>query len=104
MKTAPDQTYYRHLFGRLIYTDGVRQLAQRAGAFWLIDAIASYQSEPRIWRAMYQVWRLEVNENRTAKLIGMDGDYNQLVEQFFRITDYADDVRELMVVHYHGQS
>jgi hypothetical protein len=37
------EAYHRHLFNRLKYTDGVMLMAERCGAFWLIDAIASYQ-------------------------------------------------------------
>ena len=39
--------YYRHNLG-LLYTDGVKYVADRGGAYWLIDAIASWQIDPRI--------------------------------------------------------
>ena len=34
------ENVYRHLTG-LRYTDGVKFLARNAGAFWLIDVVAS---------------------------------------------------------------
>jgi len=38
-----DLDRYRHGFNRrVIYTPGMKHLAERAGAYWLIDAIASY--------------------------------------------------------------
>lgn len=38
-----DLVRYRHPFNRrVIFTPGVRHLAEKAGAFWLIDAIASH--------------------------------------------------------------
>jgi len=37
------EAYHRlsPLHGKLVCTDGVKYLADKAGAFWLIDAIAS---------------------------------------------------------------
>src|SRR5262245_18551467 len=58
--------------GRLKYTEGVKYLAEQAGAYWLIDAIASYQSQPRFVRnerlRELQLWRLIVRLDRTALL------------------------------------
>ena len=43
-RTLGTENYWRHLFG-LKYTDGVKAHADIAEAYWLIDAIASYQVE-----------------------------------------------------------
>ena len=57
------ETYYKTLDQRLFYTDGVRAMAERCQAYWLIDLIASHQpqarKDPRL-RGM-QAWRLEVS-------------------------------------------
>jgi len=64
------ENYYGHWLG-LVYTDGVQYLAETAGAYWLIDAIASWQREllcgklaPEIKDGLknYQFWTLKVNE------------------------------------------
>jgi hypothetical protein len=51
---------YRHCLRFLHYTEGVDYLAEQAQAFWLIDAIASYQpqlkKDPML--AEFQVWLL----------------------------------------------
>jgi hypothetical protein len=39
------ENYYRTMFSKLVYTDGIKLLADRAGAYWLIDVIASYQRQ-----------------------------------------------------------
>src|SRR5690606_36125280 len=49
------ETFYTHFTGRLIYTEGVQYLAEHAGAYWLIDAIASWQTEPKVRAAPFQV-------------------------------------------------
>lgn len=51
--------FYRHPFGRLIYTEGVKFLADRAGAYWLIDAIGSYQSRREVRELTIQFWLLK---------------------------------------------
>lgn len=41
--------WYKHWLGGLLYTDGVKYVADQAGAYWLIDAIASYQGGRGRW-------------------------------------------------------
>lgn len=54
---------FKHGLSGLLYTEGVRYLAENAGAYWLIDAIASYQRELRGNGRMmeFQLWTLTVN-------------------------------------------
>lgn len=55
------ENYYRHWTGALVYTDGVKAMAELCGAFWLIDAIASWQPSCRrdeMLREM-QFWTLK---------------------------------------------
>lgn len=47
-----------------MYTDGVRYLAEKAGAYWLIDLVGSYQHNLR--RVPFQVWQLTVNDAHSA--------------------------------------
>ena len=55
------ENYYRHWLRRIVYTDGVQYLAEQAGAYWLIDLIASWQLKPKVRREEFQVWILKVN-------------------------------------------
>jgi hypothetical protein len=57
--------YHRGAFGAIKYTDGVALIADAGRAFWLIDAIASYQATLRKradWEAIDRmaIWRLDV--------------------------------------------
>ena len=65
-------TYYSHPLG-LRYTDGVQYLAERGGAYWLLDAIASWQGDERVSQdpmlQQMQFWRLTVNDDRSALLV-----------------------------------
>ncbi len=82
--------YYRHaLFRNLLYTDGVQYLAENAGAYWLIDAIALTQlCEGRVRAEEFQVWRLTVDPDQRARLTCEDGNYNTVYMQDFDFTTF----------------
>lgn len=73
-----DAARYRHGLNRMvIYTPGVRYLAEQGGAYWLIDAIASYFGSPTMRAAIkkderlasMQFWRLRKFDDERATLI-----------------------------------
>ena len=47
------ECYYPHWTKKLVYTDGVKFVADVAEAFWLIDLVASYQP----LKVAFQVWK-----------------------------------------------
>ena len=96
--------WYRHAgFWRypILLTEGVMHLAQHGGrhsgtAFWLVDAIASYQGEKVLVRHPFQVWKLVVTategQSRCAKLICTNGNNAKpIVEQAIEYTDFLLD-------------
>lgn len=60
------ENYYRHFTGGK-FTDGVKHLADRAGAYWLIDAIFSYQIKRKIRDLPFQIWTLKVLSSKLGK-------------------------------------
>lgn len=66
------EQWYQHPLG-IHYTDGVKMVADKAEAYWLIDEIASYQRENLIQhnRALreFQLWTLTVHANLSATLV-----------------------------------
>ena len=81
--------YYRGLMG-IRYTDGVKYLADRCGAYWFLDLIASYQ---RKLKDMYfQLWGIDVKEDNTATVTCRE-DSNRLpvVTQNIEYTDFPFD-------------
>jgi hypothetical protein len=81
---------YRHAINRLVlFTDGVKYLADRAGAYWLIDEIALIQPYNRSVAAeAFQVWKLKVNEDRSANLICDDGNDRIVYVKRIAFTDF----------------
>ena len=85
--------WYKHLSGYL-YTDGVQYVAQNGGAYWLIDKILFTTRAKNILQE-FSVWKLEVNEDKTAILVCEDGNYNELYREKIEWTDFSLDKIEL---------
>jgi hypothetical protein len=85
------EAVFRHWSKRLVYTEGVRYLAEQANAYWLIDLIASWCPDPRIQAREFIHWKLTVNVDRTAVAIADDGDENEILRQAIPHTDFPLD-------------
>ena len=76
------ESFYRHCLGRLLYTDGVQYLAENAGAYWLINVVASYQHKRRVAREPFQLWTLKVDDRKRAIVtIQSDSDQEPIITQ-----------------------
>lgn len=80
--------WYQHGLTNATYTDGVRFVAARAGAYWLIDAICSAQSLRVVSAEEFQCWRLIVQDTKKAELVMDDGDGNVRYRQLISFTDF----------------
>jgi hypothetical protein len=86
--TGSQNLYFRETStGRIEYTDGIYFLQQN-GCLWMIDAIASYQTQEFKAVDDRQFWKLRVNTDRSAKLICDDGNGNVRVTQEIEFTDF----------------
>ena len=83
------ENWYRHAMVRdILYTDGVKHVAETAGAYWLIDEIAFAQRFDKLLAAEeFQSWRLNVNADHTAMLTCEDGNGGGV---FTKKIEYAD--------------
>lgn len=83
------ENHYQHLTG-MRYTDGIKHMADLAGAYWLIDLVGSYQST--LTRFPFQVWTLTVESvsgARSARVEAReDTDAPLLVTQEIPFTDF----------------
>ena len=86
------ERWYRHWCARkVLYTDGVQYVAEHGGAYWLVDEIAFAQRNPKIAAEGFQVWKLEVKADHTAKLTCSDGNYRVVHEKELTFTDFSLD-------------
>lgn len=79
--------WFRHWTRRLVYTEGVQYLAEKANAYWLIDLVASWCPHPSLRSEEFVVWKLSVKPDRTATAIA-DGNGRELARQDISLTDF----------------
>ena len=81
--------WYRHgLIRAITFTDGAKYVADTAGAYWLLDEIATSQLEPGMVKEPFQTWELRVNDNNSADLIVEDGNDNVIYKKRIEYTDF----------------
>lgn len=89
----------------ILLTDGALYLAENGGgsgpsAFWLMDAIASYQGERKLARHHFQTWRLIVtpeSENKSRSAVLICGEIQKpIVKQEIEFTDFLLDGETLL--------
>jgi hypothetical protein len=85
------ETWFRHgLVRNVLYTEGARHVAERGGAYWLLDEIALAQRfEPAV-RALedMQCWTLTVAADGSARLRCTDGDGAEVFAKAIPWTDF----------------
>lgn len=84
------EEFFRHGINRsVIYTEGAQFLAERAGAYWLLDAIAIPQAHIKALKhEAFQLWRLKVNDDRSAALTCDDGNGKVVYRHDIPYTDF----------------
>jgi len=85
--------FFQHWSKRLVYTEGVRHMVEHGGAYWLIDAVASYQPDKRITSRPdlvdFQLWELAVAEDKSAVLtMRPDSGQPAVITQAIPFTDF----------------
>lgn len=88
------ENYYQHLFG-IVYTDGIKYLAEVCQCYWLIDLVASWQTDPKVKQEDFQVFKLRVNEDKSAHVSIEDGNDNIIATQEIEFTDFPLDEIDL---------
>jgi arginine repressor len=85
------EEFFEHFTG-LLYTKGVQSLAESAGAYWLIDAVASYQLDKRVRNNQrlleFQLWELDVKDHNAYLTVKADSGEASVVAQFIEYTNF----------------
>lgn len=85
--------WYRHgLVRSVLFTDGVKYVAEVGEAYWLLDEIALAQPfEKKLAGEEFQLWKLTVAKNSTALLVCEDGSGRKLLSKKIPFTDFPLD-------------
>jgi hypothetical protein len=83
------ENWFKHWLGKVLFTDGVKFIADSAGAYWLIDEIAINQTLPNVRAEEFQVWVLKVDlEKRKGVLTCDDGNGSVVFSKQIEYTDF----------------
>jgi len=82
--------WYRHYLGQL-FTQGVQDMAELCGAYWLIDAVMSHQNSKAAREAPFQVWTLTVDDDSAVLTMQQDSDQPAEIKQEIPFTDFPLD-------------
>ena len=93
------ENFYRHSIGKIIYTDGVKELAEGCQAYWLIDLIISHQTKETLSKEAFQVWDLNRVEGDRFLINCNDGDGNDLTKQEIPFSDFPYDLATIWLVN-----
>lgn len=86
--TGTEQWYQHGLNRKLTFTDGVKYLADNAGAYWLVDEIAiANMLNRKVQAEEFQVWILEA-KNSHGKLRCEDGNGDIVYRKSIPFTDF----------------
>jgi hypothetical protein len=92
--------YHKHWSG-MLFTDGILYLAETAGAHWLVDIVASYQSDKRVRSNKrlreFQLWELSVANGQGVVLLREDSGEPAVLSQEIEYTDFPLESIKLYV-------
>jgi hypothetical protein len=86
------ERFFRHALVReVIFTVGVKYVADAAGAYWLLDEIALAQRfEPGVKAEAFQVWDLTVGPGESAIIACDDGNGREVYSKRIELTDFPE--------------
>ena len=88
--TGSEQFYRHGLVKDIVFTEGVKYVADAAGAYWLLDEIALAQKfQPSLMAEEFQVWDLNVAADRSAVLSCGDGNGREVFSKRIKWTDFS---------------
>jgi len=95
--------YYKHLFpgkSPILLTDGTRYVRDEFNAYWLFDAILSYQDEPVLKKVNFQIWELQRLKKDLSWLLTCREDTNKkaLISQAIEFSDFPVDYIRIWVI------
>ena len=89
--TGSERFFRYALVREVIFTEGVKYVADAAGAYWLLDEIALAQRfEPGVKAEAFQVWDLTVGSGGSAIIACDDGNGREVYSKQIEWTDFPE--------------
>jgi hypothetical protein len=92
------ENFYCHRPSLILYTDGVKDLAEACQAYWLIDLIISHQCKKAVNLERFQVWELKREKADKFFVKATDGNNNPVASQKIPFSDFPYDLATIWLV------
>ena len=92
------ENYFCHRPSLILYTDGVKSLAESCQAYWLIDLIISHQCKQEVNLERFQVWDLRRVQANYFFIYATDGNRNRVARQKIPYSDFPYDAATIWLV------
>ena len=92
------ENFYQYNLSKLVYTDGIKQLAEGCSSYWLIDLIVSHQCCQKVKSESFQVWDLKRVKDNAFTILATDGNHNKVTSQEIPFSDFPYDIATLWLV------
>lgn len=92
------ENFYRHNLSGIVYTDGIKELAEKCNAYWLLDLIVSHQLHEQVKNQPFQVWDLQREKESAFTIRCTDGNFNYVTSQEIAFSDFEYDLATVWLV------
>ncbi|POS00926.1 hypothetical protein Q361_11730 [Flavobacterium croceum DSM 17960] len=98
------ENFYKNpLFPNFVYTEGIREIAEKSNSFWLIVDIFCFQLSTELKNQSFQVWKLErvFQEDKPTTsfmLFCEDGNEKTLLVRKYDISNFQFDMYHIWFV------
>ena len=92
------ENFYAHRPSLILYTDGVKELAEQCQSYWLLDLIISYQGKKEINNERFQVWDLMRSRDSVFDIVATDGNKHIIASQQIPYSDFKYDMATIWLV------
>ena len=89
------ENYYQHFGG--VFTDGIKEMAERFKAYWLIDVVFSYQDK-KISLIPFQIWEITSTGDKATVEMKEDTDQPVLIKQEIEFTDFPEGIFKMYLI------
>ncbi len=93
------ENFYQSKTSPIIYTDGVKDMAESCSAYWLIDLVTSHQIRKTIRFEAFQVWLLKRVKDDVFQIQATDGNNKEIATQQIPFSDFRYDQATLWLVN-----
>src|SRR5258706_11942595 len=92
------ENFYRNRLSPIIYTDGVKDMAETCGAYWLIDLIISHQLIKTVRLEPVLTWELKRVMDDSFNIVATDGNSRGNASQQIPFSDFTYDIATMWLI------